>query len=494
MFEQISYGSSIIGRCIAHWHQAANLSAPIVLAVLFVIQFNVNPADAETMPETPTQGAIIMDGAGLADILQAQPAYTASVQAFCSRVFGVNVAKSSYFPKLSLSLSSGDKMVDKTTRADEFGGVNSPEYDGKGTDATLVLRQLVYDWGVTPRDIKISAGEALRADLQRRESVNTILSELIGQIFDHDTLAYSVARYEELLKLTQDLLGDVEKKYRLGSGTLTEVKELRLHMLERETRLKSASLDLALAEKKLQKVYGLDVAAATSVRAFFTRARAAQPEPAAFTKSLSFRLNLRDIDNAKIELSKITRSRFPKIEAEVTGRSWDLQEDQTCGEIIGTSPLGTPNRLLTDCQSSEVTGRLLLTMPLYDGGEKTNRHRAVNSELRQFRAKQEALRKAFERDAAELRRQLSDLTRRSVELDKQYKELSSRLSDFRRIQSLTQADIALISGLIARQIDLEIDIRNNNNSLEVSRAGVYHLNDDFVDLLSLDLKKPDCDL
>ena len=109
-------------------------------------------------------------------------------------------------------------------------------------------------------------------------------------------------------------------------------------------------------------------------------------------------------------------------------------------------------------------------MPLYDGGEKTNRHRAVNSELRQFRAKQEALRKAFERDAAELRRQLSDLTRRSVELDKQYKELSSRLSDFRRIQSLTQADIALISGLIARQIDLEIDIRNNNNSLEVSRA------------------------
>ena len=149
MFEQISYGASLIGQCIAPWRQAvANRSAPIVLAVLFVIQFVVNPADAETIPETPTQGAIIMDGAGLADILQAQPAYTASVQAFCSRVFGVNVAKSSYFPKLSLSLSSGDKMVDKTTRADEFGGVNSPEYDGKGTDATLVLRQLVYDWGL----------------------------------------------------------------------------------------------------------------------------------------------------------------------------------------------------------------------------------------------------------------------------------------------------------------------------------------------------------
>ena len=500
MFRQVFICPMGIGRGLLAWLGGA-LSALIMAAFSTVLTMAVAHADNALTNKvidgknTDVTGVPVMvDGQGLSAILQAQPAYSASVQAFCSRVFGVNVAKSSYFPKLSLSLSSGDKMVDKTTRSDEFGGVNSPEYDGKGTDATLVLRQLVYDWGVTPRDIKISAGEALRADLQRRESVNTIMSELLGQIFDYDTLAYSVARYTELLKLTEELLGNVEKKYRLGSGTLTEVKELRLHMLERETRLKSASLDLVLAEKKLQKVYGLDVTQAMAIRDFFTRIRAAQPEPAGFTKSLSFRLNLRDIDNAKIELSKITRSRFPKIEAEVTGRSWDLQEEQTCGEIIGTSPLGTPNRLLTDCRSSEVTGRLLLTMPLYDGGEKTNRHRAVNSELRQYRAKQEALRKEFEREAAELRRQISDLTRRSVELDKQYGELSSRLADFRRIQSLTQADIALISGLIARQIDLEIEIRNNNNSLEVSRAGVYHLNDDFVDLLSLDLKKPDCNL
>lgn len=500
MARQVFNCSMGVGQCLSRWMRCVFTSlaltgfavGPVIGSATADNNLPTGVADqAEADAHAPLAA---LDGSGMAAILQAQPAYTASVQAFCSRVFGVNVAKSSYFPKLSLSVSSGDKMVDKTTRSDEFGGVNSPEYDGKGTDATLVLRQLVYDWGVTPRDIKISAGEALRANLQRRESVNTILSELLGQIFDHDTLAYSVTRYEELVKLTEELLGNVEKKYRLGSGTLTEVKELRLHMLERETRLKSAGLDLALAEKKLQKVYGINVAMAQSVMAFYQRMRAPQPEPAGFSKTLSFRLNLRDIDNAKIELSKITRSRFPKIEAEVTGRSWDLQEDQDCGDVIGTSPLGTPQRLLNDCRSSEVTGRLLLTMPLYDGGEKTNRYRVVASELRQYRAKQEALRKEFERQSAELRRQISDLTRRSFELEKQYNELSSRLSDFRRIQSLTQADIALVSGLMARQIDLEIEIRNNNNSLEVSRAGVYQLNDAFVDLLSLDLKKPDCNL
>ena len=437
---------------------------------------------------------LIMDGPGMVTILQAQPAYTASVQAFCSRVFGVNVAKSSYFPKLSLSVSSGDKMIDKTTRSDEFGGVKSPEYDGKGTDASVVLRQLVYDWGVTPRDVKISTGKALRADLERRESVNTILLELLEQVFDYDTLAYSVARYKELVALTEDLLGNVEKKYRLGSGTLTEVKELRLHMLERETQLKSATLDLALAEKKLRKVYEIDIARAQAVKSFYQEMRTLLPELGDFTRSLSYRLNLRDINNAEIELSKITRGRFPKIEAEITGRVWDLQQSQNCGDIIGTSPFGTPQRLSNDCRSSEVTGRFLLTMPLYDGGERSNRYRVVKYELRQYRAQQQALRKEFVRQAAELGRQISDMTRRSNELDKQYKELSSRLSDFRRIQSLTQADIALISGLIARQINLEIEIRDNKNSLEISRAGVYHLNDSFLDLLSLDLKKPKCNL
>ena len=491
--------------CLVAVGKSVSIMAPSVAVALVLMsvtgtlavanEAELGAASASSISKVATTEAeakMIIDGSDVASILQAQPAYTASVQAFCSRVFGVNVAKSSYFPKLSLSVSSGDKMIDKTTRSDEFGGIQSPEYDGKGTDASLVLRQLVYDWGVTPRDIKVNTGKALRADLERRENINTLLLELLEQVFDYDTLVYSVSRYEDLVALTQDLLGNVEKKYKLGSGTLTEVKELRLHMLERETLLKSAALDLELAVKKLQKVYEIDIARAQALKIFYQEIRALQPELGDFTRSLSYRLNLRDINNTEIELSKITRSRFPKIEAEITGRAWDLQENQNCGDIVGTSPLGTPERLLNDCRSSEVTGRLLLSMPLYDGGESSNRYNVVNYELRQYRAQQHALRNEFESQAAELTRQISDMTRRSKELEEQYKELSSRLSDLRRMQSLTHADIPLLSGLIARQINLEIEIRDNKNSLEVTRAGIYYLNDSFSNLLSLDLEKPKC--
>ena len=384
-------------------------------------------------------------------------------------------------------------MVDKTTRSDEFGGVNSPEYDGKGTDATLVLRQLVYDWGVTPRDIKISSGKALRANLERYQVLNTVLSQMLQLVFDYDRFAYSVSRFEELVTLTGELVKNAETKYKRGSGTLTEVKELRLHMLERETRLKSASLDLGLAEKNLTKVYGISVDLASGVKAHYLQHRPEFPKTGDFTKSLAYRLNLRDINNAQIELAKITRSRFPKIEAEITGRAWDLQEEQDCGDVIGISSLGSPQRILNDCTSSEVTGRLLLTMPLYDGGEKTNQHRVVRSELKQFRAKQNASRRDYDRQSAEYIRQIADFARRDSELTDQREALVSRISDLQRLQSLTQADIVLISTLIARQIDLEIEIRNNKNSLEVARGQILDLNDSIRESLGLNFKKPECE-
>jgi outer membrane protein TolC len=437
--------------------------------------------------------AVSVTASDLANILRSHPSYIASEEAFCTRVFGVNVSRSTYFPKLSLSLSSGDKMVDKTTRSDEFGGVNSPEYDGKGTDATLVLRQLVYDWGVTPRDIKISSGKALRANLERYQVLNTVLSQMLQLVFDYDRFAYSVSRFEELVTLTDELVKNAETKYKRGSGTLTEVKELRLHMLERETRLKSARLDLGLAEKNLTKVYGISVDIASGVKAHYLQHRLEFPKTGDFTKSLAHRLNLRDINNAETELAKITRSRFPKIEAEITGRAWDLQEEQDCGDVIGTSSLGSPQRILNDCTSSEVTGRLLLTMPLYDGGEKTNQHRVVRSELKQFRATQNASRRDYDRQSAEYIRQIADFSRRDSELTDQREALVSRISDLRRLQSLTQADIALISTLIARQIDLEVEIRNNKNSLEIARAQILDLNDSIRDTLGLNFKKPECE-
>jgi chromosome segregation ATPase len=132
-------------------------------------------------------------------------------------------------------------------------------------------------------------------------------------------------------------------------------------------------------------------------------------------------------------------------------------------------------------------------MPLYDGGEKTNQHRVVRSELKQFRATQYASRRDYDRQSAEYIRQIADFSRRDSELTDQREALVSRISDLRRLQSLTQADIALISTLIARQIDLEVEIRNNKNSLEIARAQILDLNDSIRDTLGLNFKKPECE-
>ena len=96
MFEQISYGSSIIGRCIAHWRQAANRSAPIVLAVLFVIQFNVNqPMRKPCRKRQPKGNNYGWCGLGRY-FAGATGLYRVRASLLQPR-FWVNVAKSSYF-------------------------------------------------------------------------------------------------------------------------------------------------------------------------------------------------------------------------------------------------------------------------------------------------------------------------------------------------------------------------------------------------------------
>jgi len=87
--------------------------------------------------------------------LRDHPSQQRSEQRVCDAKWGIMLGKSNYYPRLNASLSGGTKWIDQTSRADEFGGSNSREFDGKGLNATLSLRQHIYDWG---RNASIIAG------------------------------------------------------------------------------------------------------------------------------------------------------------------------------------------------------------------------------------------------------------------------------------------------------------------------------------------------
>lgn len=122
------------------------LSAPSLMAAEDIPALPETIAQAEVMPPH------IVD---LQRKLRDHPSQQRSEQRVCEAKWGIMLGKSNYYPRLNASLSGGTKWIDQTSRADEFGGSNSREFDGKGLNATLSLRQHIYDWG---RNASIIAG------------------------------------------------------------------------------------------------------------------------------------------------------------------------------------------------------------------------------------------------------------------------------------------------------------------------------------------------
>ena len=428
----------------------------------------------------------------LSQILAAHPRQLSSLEAICESKIGISVAKTAYFPKLSANISGGDKLVDKTTRSDEFGGTNSPEYDGKGVNATLSISQLLYDWGVTGNTVQVEREKTTKARLLNRETADAQTLGLLDLSFKLDAAAKAVVIGQQTLDQMNFVLSNTEKKYKLGAGTLTEVKELSLMVLQREGLLQSATLRYESLVKSLKTQYGVSLEEAAALRSMFVNLREENPVPTGVEATLSYRQNELDREIAKLEDKKLSRSRFPKVQAELAGRAWDIQEQDSCGMVTGSDIFGNVQRLRQDCRAYEATGNLSLSMPLYDGGENKNRRRAVASQMRRLASVERSIMRDHDVTASDLVSQLNDLTRASADNVSQIAALSSRLADVARLQEATQSNFPLLASLSDKLGDLEIQQASVIAELENTRAQIYSLNDQLVDILAISLEQPQC--
>ena len=124
--------------------------------------------------------------------LRDHPGQRRAEQRVCEAQWGILLGQSNYYPKLNATLSGGRKWIDHTTRADEFGGSNSPEYDGEGLNATLTLRQHIYDWGRNKSIIEGYKQDRFVAEIEQRETLNEQLATLLRMALRH--AGYAVSR------------------------------------------------------------------------------------------------------------------------------------------------------------------------------------------------------------------------------------------------------------------------------------------------------------
>lgn len=203
-----------------------------------------------TPPVVPPISAPIPDQLG--KIFVGHPQVQSARQNACEAAFSVLYGKAAYYPKLDASISGGNKLIDETTRSDEYGGRNSPEYDGKGINATISLRQHLYDWGRIDATVAgAKSGHAaarLRTDLTLNEKM-VELFELALQFVMQDKLVANFAAGRDVM---QKDLETVEAHYKSGTARLSTLHQANIYKLDIDAQLSLAERQRDIARQTLK--------------------------------------------------------------------------------------------------------------------------------------------------------------------------------------------------------------------------------------------------
>lgn len=404
------------------------------------------------------------------DLLLGHPRMNEARASVCAASFSVRVNKSAYYPKLNFTLSGGDKLVNKTTRSDEFGGSDSPEYDGKGLNAVLTLRQQVYDWGDTRSSINISSIERNKALLVRQQTLNSQAGNLLQASLEHESQERVREHWGKVIKALERHSEAVEARFKAGVGRIGDVREIQLITLEAQGEYDIAARRSQQAAEVLSRQYGLDKDQGRRLVKRFTDRRPDDLLTLPYEATLQGRIIELDRRSATYEYKRLQSRRLPKIEAVLIGRAWDINESNQCGELIpsthpdyrdarGWNSFSTqPLPRFSNCNSHELVGSMEFSMPLYDGGANA----AQRQEVKARESGLEAMRSAYIRDhqteTGYVVAQLNDYRLRAESLADQLESISQQLEGVLALQGKTQNDPLAVARLQSRQGQIEAQL------------------------------------
>ncbi len=419
----------------------------------------------------------------------------------CVASYRIRLNKAEYFPKLMVSLSAGDKFIDKTTRADEFGGSNSPEYDGTGLNATLQLRQQIYDWGNTSANVNLAKLERSRALLERLSVLDEQTAAILRPALEYYAQSKVLVAYQNTVRDLEQTINSIEARFEAGAGTLVQLRQAQVLRLENEAAIDSATRRREQAIEVLGKQFEMTSEGAAQLVRIFLENRPLVPPVILAEVSLRGRLINLELQGINFEGKKLSAQRFPKIEGVLVGRAWDVDQPDQCGESVASAHPDAVNRggtfsadyrLGQNCRTHEVTGNLEFSMPLYDGGANRAQRGEVKSRRKSLESKRLAFIRDHEAESNYLQHQLQEYVTRYKLQNTRHRRMSSQLDSLLAVQGKTQSTPLEVGRLQGTLTGLSAELILLNSQIEnVRLEGLLRANA-LARTLAIELENPGC--
>lgn len=417
------------------------------------------------------------------NLVKNHPSVQAAKHAYCATLFGVGVQKAGYLPMVDFRLSANDKPVNETTRADAFGGENSPEYDGEGIDAELTVTQSIYDWGKTKSDVDIAEARQLKEKLLYTATYDQNSLQLLSAVLLHQSQEAGVAALRKNVRRLQANRKAVETQVRLGYTAKRVLNEYDLLLLDRQDMLAEAELQKRETSRRLSSEYDVDSQIAGELAlGFGTKLPRAmslvKPENTLVVRQMDEDIRIFDLQSKRIQAQGL-----PKIEARVGARNWDMTESDLCTDIAPVK---------ADCRTYDVTGSLEFSVPLYTGGMHSNQKRALLSKKSEMQARRSALIKLNDQENVNALQRLEVLSNRLLAAEEKVGLLTSQLEIERKRQKTNAIRFGVIAELDSVLADAKLAVTSVAYEIKLAHARQLARDGKLAQTLELNSELPSC--
>ncbi len=426
----------------------------------------------------------------LRQVISTHPRLRQSQQEICESSFAVTQERTAYYPSVNASLSAGNRFVNKTTRGDEFGSNNAPEYDGKGANLNLTLRQKIYDWGKTRAAVNRAALKREAAGLEGRQTLETQLGQFYQLAFDYVRTGEVIDELETASKAISADLNSIKKRFEAGAGRIAEVRAGQIIELDIESKLQSLRNQRAIAADALKTNFEVSGAFAEEAITVYRARRPEFPDLITTEETLEWRILDAQSRAESHEIRRLRAGRLPEFTGVLTGQAWDVTDAKRCGDVLPQSHpdaanIGGSYLRYRNCHTYELAGRVEMSLPLYDGGlNATQRNRAA-ARRNALAAQMAALDRSYRARSRTLNDTLVDLTVQIEQQDKKLVELRAQLASEMRVQAQTRRDPLALARL-RKELVYAVEQRASLISkIEVTRVSMLAITHQLADLMDV---------
>ena len=394
----------------------------------------------------------------------------------CQSVHRLGLTRAESLPQISGSVSGTRTLFDhfstknngETNRA-ELRGATASEQNVYDIDVSLT--KTVWDWHSSDNKIKTNQLEYDAKRIELQLTVSEQLSEIIAQSLQLDAWEKQIALHNAALADIAPHIEAIEAQGNAGLIRFIDVRQAKLSVLDAEINLKEAESARDRIIKILDSSYRLLPADARSLLLQYLSIRPIEVDRVGAELTEAVRAIDLKIRQSQFQQDVIKSERLPRVSFVLDTKIFDLADYE---------------------DEFEVTGKLDVRMPLYDGG--SNKARLAEASWRRQELDEEKRRKI-----RDINTQYSQINHREKTLTALLDDLAiRRTSQEQRIISqqalLNKADISRLemAQAVIALADTKAQEITTNSQIEELRIKSLYLSDNLVPLLRLSVGERTC--